>query len=195
MHTPHTHNNNNNNKVYGKREKQRRLRKSVYANAQRKCLGLPPDAAAGLRFSPVHWHPEYVRNHPKGLERKPVLLEPSEAAKYGMVTIWNKVSTEYDDTPKVMAIPNYLGVIRGKHAYVDVRARSTSRPTSWSVGEDENDPLPDPLHSFETQKESDARQSQSQSDVVEFCVPMISPPLDIENGGLDGAGSEEVCFV
>ena len=117
------------------------MKKIALAEAQRKCLGLPPDAPAGLRFSAVHWHPQYASNHPKGMGRLPVLLEPKEAAKYGMVTVWNKVSTQYDGTPKVLAIPNYLGVIRGSHAYDDVRLRAappgstlrTARPTTWSL--------------------------------------------------------------
>ena len=125
--------------AYGQRERRRRKTRLDYADAQRKCLGLPPDAPGGLRFSPVHWHPAYACAHPKGMGRRATLLDPQEAARYGMITVWNKVTEEYDGTPKVLAIPNYLGVIRGKHAYDDVRARSrpagkkTTRPTRWNM--------------------------------------------------------------
>ena len=67
-------------KVYGKRERQRRAKMRGLAVAQRKALGLPPDSPAGGRFSAVHWHPGYARKYPKGMGRKPVLLDPSEAS-------------------------------------------------------------------------------------------------------------------
>ena len=68
----------------GNRDKYRRTKKRQLALAQRRCLGLPEDAPPRLRFSAVHWHPEYALAHPKGMGRKAVLLCKDEAAKYGM---------------------------------------------------------------------------------------------------------------
>ena len=84
--------------VYGTKRRQTRAKIAAQAYAQRRCLGLPPDAPPNLRFSPIHFHPNYIRDHPEGLNKKAVLLSEAEARKYGMVTRWNKVSTEYDDT-------------------------------------------------------------------------------------------------
>ena len=69
------------------------------------------------------------------------LLPPSEASSYGMITAWNRPSTEYDGTSKVLAIPNYLGNIRHTHSwiqsYADVRPQrqrtSTSKSVCWNM--------------------------------------------------------------
>ena len=98
--------------------------KYAYAAAQRKCLGLAPGAKAGRHFSAIHWHPNYAKAHPKRMGRLPTLLDPLEAAKYRMITTWNKVTTTYDGSPKVLAIPNHLGVIQGEYVYDDVRSRA-----------------------------------------------------------------------
>ena len=110
---------------------------------------MPPDAPGGLRYSAVHWHPDYARAHPKGMGRKAVLLDEEEAAKYGMdirctttytsnyvfltgmITRWNPVSTAYDGTPKVLAIPNYLGSIHCAPKPYERDRNQVSRPTSW----------------------------------------------------------------
>ena len=122
------------NPVYGTKKRQTRAKVAAQAYAQRRCLGLPPDAPANLRFSPIHFHPDYIHNHPEGLKRKAVLLEESEAMKYGMVTRWNTVTTKYDGTPKVLAIPNYLGEIYCKtHPYKRARTSTVSSiDVRWS---------------------------------------------------------------
>lgn len=84
-----------------------------------------------VRFSVVHWHPDFARDYPKGIGGKPVLLEESQARKYGMITRWNQVSVKYDGTPKVLAIPNYLGSIYcTERPYERVR-NTIPRPTCW----------------------------------------------------------------
>ena len=116
----------------GNRDKFRRAKKRQLALAQRRCLGLPEDAPPRLRFSAVHWHPDYALAHPKGMGRSAVLLSKNEATKYGMVTRWNPVSTAYDGTPKVVAIPNYLGTIRCASQPYERGRSNIPRPTSWS---------------------------------------------------------------
>ena len=80
-------------KVYGTREKRRRAKMRGLAVAQRKALGLPPDAPAGGRFSAVHWHPDYARKYPKGMGRKPVLLKPSEVRNYSHTYTYTNTHT------------------------------------------------------------------------------------------------------
>lgn len=63
--------------------------------------------------------------------RKPVLLTREEALKYSMITRWNTVSTEYDGTPKVLAIPNYLGTINCEDQPYERDRRNVDRPTRW----------------------------------------------------------------
>lgn len=110
---------------------------------------MPPDAPGGLRYSAVHWHPDYALAHPKGMGRKAVLLDEAEALKYGMdirctttytsnyvfltgmITRWNPVSSAYDGTPKVLAIPNYLGNIHCAPKPYERDRNQVSRPTSW----------------------------------------------------------------
>ena len=79
----------------------------------------------------MHWHPEYALAHPKGMGRKAVLLSKDEGAKYGMITRWNPVSTAYDGTPKVLAIPNYLGTINCVTQPYGRGRNHVSRPMSW----------------------------------------------------------------
>ena len=101
---------------------------------------MPPTAPENLHYSVVHWHPDYVRAYTKGTGRVPTLLEPSEADRYGMVTSWNKVSTDYDGTSKVLAIPNYLGTMQGDFIYPDIRVRrnahggTTTNGEAWGAG-------------------------------------------------------------
>ena len=109
----------------------RRAKLRALALAQRRCLGLPSDAPAGQRFSAVHWHPEYARAHPKGMGRKAVLLTRDEALKYNMITRWHKVSVEYDGTPKVLAIPNYLGTINCEGQPYERDRKNVDRPRRW----------------------------------------------------------------
>ena len=111
----------------------RRAKLRALALAQRRCLGLPSDATAGQRFSAVHWHPVYARAHPKGMGRKPVLLDKDEAIKYGMLTRWNPISTEYDGTPKVLAIPNYLGTINCEKQPYERGRTNVDRPVRWQL--------------------------------------------------------------
>lgn len=122
--------------TYKKDERRKRRARQAFGEAVRKCLGVPPDAPKNTNFSAVHFHPEYARNHPDGMGRKLKLLDPKEAARYGMTTIWNKPSCEYNEegTPKVLAIPNYFGVIRGDYEYADIRySRSLKKtaPKCW----------------------------------------------------------------
>jgi len=49
----------------------------------------------------------------------------------GMITRWNPVSTAYDGTPKVLAIPNYLGTINCASQPYERGRNNISRPTSW----------------------------------------------------------------
>ena len=92
---------------------------------------MPSDAPGGSHYSAVHWHPEYALAHPKGMGRKAVLLSKDEGAKYGMITRWNPVSTAYDGTPKVLAIPNYLGTINCVTQPYGRGRNHVSRPMSW----------------------------------------------------------------
>ena len=83
----------------------------------------------------VHWHPDYVRDYPaKSRSNKAHLIEESEAKAFGMLTRWNTVSTKYDGTPKVMAIPNYLGPIRCQEQPYE-RERRVVRPSCWERSE------------------------------------------------------------
>ena len=123
----------------GKRDNQRRERLRGLAEAQRRCLGLPKDTpaikkdtkGARVRFSAVHWHPDFVRDYPKGIGRTPVLLEEAQARKYGMVTRWNQVSIKYDGTPKVLAIPNFLGSIHCRECPYERVRNVIPRPSCW----------------------------------------------------------------
>lgn len=51
--------------AYGIRDRRKRAQVSAQAYAQRRCLGLPPNAPARQRFSAVHFHPNYARDFPK----------------------------------------------------------------------------------------------------------------------------------
>ena len=122
--------------------------------------------------------------------RVPTLLDPLEAARYRMITTWNKVSTEYDGTRKVLAIPNYLGVIRGEHAYPDVRSRAPpsgrtiGRRMSWSPEPEQrrravSTTIPHPVPT-------------PQPDTIDDGAFDAPPQPDtIDNGAFDGATREE----
>ena len=187
-------------KVRGKRDKWRREKLRHNAWAQRRCLGLPMDEPAhthldakgkkkgSKRFSMVHWNPDYVRDYPKkSRSRRPNLIKESEARKYGMFTRWNPVSTKYDGTPKVMAIPNYLGPIHCEELPYE-RERQVARPSCWERSDPSptnvmyrspSSPTPTPSGTVESVGDDDFRTRRD----------LMSP--DIFNGSHDGAKKKE----
>lgn len=119
--------------------------------------------AKDYNYSVLHWNPDYARAYPKGIGRLPTLLDPLEAKQYGMVNRWNKVTKKYDGTDKVLAIPNYLGVLGDSR-------RQPSIPSIWAPEAD--DPLPSacypPTPSTETSPNSPA--------TANFRPPIIGTP-------------------
>ena len=118
-----------------------------------------------------------------------------QAAYYGMITAWNKVSTIYDGTRKVLAVPNYLGIIRGEYIYDDVRSRtrpggrpSSDLPQSWEMPAPW-EPTPDSLESF-----SAVRQPPVVSVDPNFQPPILATEEELntyDSRCLDGATKEE----
>ena len=127
--------------------------------------------------------------------------------RYKMITQFNKVTDAYDGTPKVMAIPNYLGIIRGSYVYDDIRVRGppsgsqslgSSRIEKWTMQNNRSFVPPllplvvPPITSIAKVSDppvditSPSPPPATSSDVCEPLRANVFSP-DIQNGALDGA--------
>ena len=106
------------------------------------------------------------------------------------------MTTKYDDAKKVLAIPNYLGVLGDSR-----RQNASSLPPIWEL--EENEPLPSVCFSPPNPAVETSPDSLPPSNPSSFKPPIISTPMtpdetlpdffspDIANGDLDDASTEE----
>ena len=125
------------------------------------------------------------------MARTTKLLDPQEAARYGMITTWNRPTDKYnkdldDKTLRVMAIPNYLGDICGEYDYETGRVRQPPpgrRTNPWRMKPVAAATRPDPPTAQMPPTPTPTAQSAWND--------LFSPGTNIARGALNGATKEE----